>query len=183
MVFISQELDDKKKSNFDQIYVNNYNKEQIILDPINGYKIFIPQNILEKIIKEIEKSDKKHNPAQETGGLIFGEWDDLTRSVYINEVSGPPADSKSSRNHFDCGVKGTKELNDKLKARYRGSIYFIGLWHSHPFGSATYSGEDKASMHLVVTKLSPPKSLLLIVAYDRDNYALGGFVFNKSQIN
>lgn len=181
VVFISQELNDNNISNFNQIYINNYNREQIISDTINDYKIFIPQNILDKIIKEIEKSDKKHKPPHETGGLIFGEWDDLTKSVYISEVSGPPADSKSSPAYFECGIIGTKEMNTRLKKKYHNSVYFIGLWHSHPFGSASYSPKDKVSMQLVVTELSPPKSLLLIIAYDKKDLTMAGFVFNKSQ--
>lgn len=179
--FISQEIMSGKDSVFEQYSFKSLSNDLLLLDSINDYKIFLNQDVVDKIKVEISKSDKKHKPPHETGGLLFGEWDDLTKTVYVNEISGPPVDSKSAPNHFDCGVEGTKELNDKLKAENRGSIYFVGLWHSHPLGSAMFSGEDKASMHLVVTKLSPPKSLLLIVAYNKNNYSLGGFVFNKSQ--
>jgi hypothetical protein len=183
VLFISQELDDKRQIHFDRLDIENHPEDQIILDPINDYKILIPNVVLDKIIKEIAKSDKKHNPAHETGGLIFGEWDDLSKVVYLTDVSGPPSDSKSSPAHFESGVIGTKEKNEKLKSKYQNSVYFVGLWHSHPFGTTQFSGEDKVSMQLVVTQLSPPKSLLLIVAYDKDRYSIGGFVFNKSQFS
>lgn len=181
VVFISQELDDKKQMHYDQFSFENNPDDKVIEDPINGYKIILPLYIFNKIVNEIKKSDKIFNPPHETGGLLFGEWDDLSKVVYINEVSGAPPDSKSKSTHFECGVKGTKELNQKLKIKFKNSVYFVGLWHSHPFGSSQFSGEDKLSMQLVVTELSPPKSLLLIIAYNKDNHSLGGFVFTKSQ--
>jgi len=179
--FISQEIQLVNKNIYEKYTFPTYSKELILKDNINQYKIYINQNVIDKIKEEILNSDKNHNPPHETGGLLFGEWDELSKIVYLNDISAAPNDSKSSPNHFECGTEGTKELSDKLKIKFRSSMYFVGLWHSHPFGSSQYSDEDKKSMQLVVTRLSPPKSLLLITAYNKDEYYLGGFVFNKSQ--
>lgn len=181
VVFLSQELDNKKQIHYEQFSFENNPNDKYLEDPINGYRIFLPSSVLDKILSEIKKSDNKFSPPHETGGLLFGEWDDLSKIVYLNEASAAPEDSTSAPMHFECGIKGTKELNDQFKVKYKNSVYFIGLWHSHPYGSSQFSGEDKLSMQLVVTKLSPPKSLLLIIAYDKEKHSLGCSVFNKSQ--
>lgn len=180
-IFISQNIIKNSEEKFFEISVPDYTDNLYIDDPVNNYKIFINQNAYDNIIKIIGEENKNRNQPLETGGLIFGEWNDLNKVLYVDDVSGPPKDSKSSKNFFECGIEGTKEYNEAIKKKYRNSSYFVGLWHSHPFGNKNFSSTDKVSMKVVVTKLSPPKSLLLIVAYNNKKINLGGYVFNKSQ--
>ncbi|MBK8945358.1 MAG: ThiF family adenylyltransferase [Ignavibacteriae bacterium] len=180
-IFVSQNIIETSEEKYFETLVPEYKDYLCTDDPINNYKIFINEEAYKKIIKIIEKENKNRHYPLETGGLIFGGWDDLNKVLYVDEVSGPPKDSKSSKNYFECGIEGTKEYNEVIKKKYRNSSYFVGLWHSHPFGDKGFSNTDKVSMKVVVTKLSPPKSLLLIIAYNNKNINLGGYVFNKSQ--
>ena len=46
----------------------------------------------------------------ETGGLLFGEFDETLGIAWITNVSGPPPDSRFSARYFVCGTQGTREL-------------------------------------------------------------------------
>ncbi len=180
-IFISQNIFNSETNKYLEISFQDHHNDLVILDPVNGYKIYLQSDTIEKIKNILEKENSNRKKYFETGGLIFGEWDDLNKVVYIDDVSEPPKDSIASENDFECGILGNKELNDSRKNKYGGSSYFVGLWHSHPFGSPQYSQKDKLSMKLVVTDLCPPKSLLLIIAYTQSEHNILGFVFNKNQ--
>jgi integrative and conjugative element protein (TIGR02256 family) len=85
-------------------------------------------------------------PTAETGGLLFGQIDDFLKIIWIDEVSGPPPDSLASSAGFVCGVAGTSELNAEKSARTRGSVRFIGMWHTHPYGRPRPSCTDLRAM-------------------------------------
>lgn len=153
--------------------------EQILNEKLMGYKAVISKKAYESIIKTVNKSKKKLRKTSETGGLLFGDWDDLTKVVYIDEASSPPPDSKSSPSEFICGIKGTKEKNEELKKLSRGSTSFVGYWHSHPYASSEYSGKDNNCMIIVAKELSPPKSLMIIIGFDDHNFDFGAYIFHK----
>ncbi|MCX6175377.1 MAG: ThiF family adenylyltransferase [Ignavibacteriales bacterium] len=180
-IFLSQNIYNYDEEKYHEITFDNYSDDLLLKDPVNNYKVILNKQAIENINKIIKKENSSRNTHFETGGLIFGEWDDLNKVVYIDDISEPPKDSIAAANDFVCGILGTKELNDERKKKYSGSSYFVGLWHSHPFGSPNYSGKDKHSMELVVTELCPPKSLLLIIAYTKKEQNIMGFVFDKTQ--
>src|SRR3989442_10631927 len=91
------------------------------------------------------RSERKVGEHVETGGLLFGERDDLLRVIWVNEVLGPPSDSKASETAFVCGTQGTAEASVEKSERSRGSLQFVGLWHTHPDSIPLPSGTDFAA--------------------------------------
>lgn len=196
---VANDLEIKKSSESSAHFIRQYFKSSQKIEPLgksihcnngddksfNGklmdYEVIMKNTAYQEIIKIIKKSPRKLCKLCETGGLLFGDWDDINKIVYIDVASPPPTDSKFSPTKFICGIKGTKVMNDELKKSSRGSISFVGQWHSHPFSSSEYSGKDKNSMVLIVNELSPPKSLMLIVGYTKESYDFGFYIFHKDQ--
>lgn len=108
-------------------------------------------------------------PSSETGGLIFGQRDDAAGVIWIERLTGPPADSQESAAEFVCGTEGVDELCKKLQKAGRGSLEFLGMWHTHPDGRSEPSRRDLMGMaHLSVTAPSPlTRGLILIVGHAR----------------
>ncbi len=101
----------------------------------------------------------------ETGGVLFGEVDDASGVAWVTQASGPPPDSRASKQAFICGVEGVEEQVQWQEKMTRGAARFLGLWHSHPGGVAAPSDIDEEGMHelLVPVEHAPRRALLLII--------------------
>ena len=100
----------------------------------------------------------------ETGGVLFGQQDPVTRIIWVSEVIGPPPDSDSSAAGFVTGVGGVLEANEEKRGRTRGSVAFVGMWHTHPDGIPLPSATDLRGMAQIVAASNSrtPWALLLI---------------------
>ena len=63
----------------------------------------------------IRAGTRERSPAHETGGLLFGEFDETLGIAWITNVSGPPGDSEFSLEGFVCGTDGIQELCQGLR--------------------------------------------------------------------
>ncbi len=101
----------------------------------------------------------------ETGGSLLGGFDDAAGVVGVDQATGPPPDSLYSEVHFEHGIEGVKQRIAAQRAATARVTTFVGLWHSHPYGSALPSQTDEEGMRELVLPLekAPPRALLLIV--------------------
>jgi ThiF family/Prokaryotic E2 family A len=113
---------------------------------VGEIRVLIAERALCQVRGFIRQNVRMRSSRVETGGLLWGRWDDAARLVVILDASGPPSDSEQRADHFLCGVQGTAEEN---AARLHGSYEltgFVGLWHTHPGSAPTQSGEDLMGM-------------------------------------
>jgi len=160
----------------------HWKKDKVFDEKILNYKIYFDDTAYGMLISLIEKSKKGKGATSETGGILFGEWDDICKIVYIDEVTDAPKDSKRNKSEFICGVEGVKEKNEKYKKLTKGSKHFIGYWHTHPYSSPDYSSQDDNGMKTIIITLSPQRALMLIVGFDDKGYYPQFYIFDIDKL-
>lgn len=153
-----------------------------INDPFAGYHIRLSDSAWKEIKSWINRCKRTKGDKIETGGILFGERDDVAKIIWISEITGPPPDSLESSNYFQCGVEGIAEANLEKKNRSRGSVQFVGMWHTHPESAPIPSEIDIAGMQKIVNSTDPPttQALLLIIGSFDNSPAIGAFVYKRS---
>jgi integrative and conjugative element protein (TIGR02256 family) len=148
---------------------------------LKDHQIRITQSALKEVKAWASKNRRTRKADVETGGLLWGEWDEATRIIWVTGASGPPPDSKHSAKHFVCGVIGTKEEHETRIRLSRRSVGYIGMWHTHPTSRPLPSETDFAGMHDILTagELPPRKNLLLIFGKESGHDAVGAFLFRR----
>lgn len=129
----------------------------------------------------IAQNRRLRGRAVETGGLVWGEWDDATGIIWVSGFSGPPKDSRHSSDFFLRGIVGTKDEHEFRMASTRRSVGYIGEWHTHPISSPLPSGTDLLGMHanLTVGELPPHKSVLIIIGKEAGVETIGAYLFRR----
>jgi integrative and conjugative element protein (TIGR02256 family) len=148
---------------------------------LKDHQVRITQSALKEVKAWASKNRRTRKADVETGGLLWGEWDEATRIIWVTGASGPPPDSKHSAEHFVCGVIGTKEEHETRVRLSRRSVGYIGMWHTHPRSRPLPSETDFAGMHDILTagELPPRKNLLLIFGKESGRDAVGAFLFRR----
>lgn len=118
----------------------------VLQDRRHGYEIRISREASAAMLAWIRRSERVEGKRVETGGVLFGEVDELLKIIWIDEVSGPPPDSVSSAEAFLCGKVGVQEMNAEKAKRTSGSVSFAGMWHTHPLGRPNPSATDLGAM-------------------------------------
>lgn len=177
--FIRQPSSDAKKRNLHAVL--RWPKDIILDDPQSDYEIRLSSSAWNEMQGWIRTGRRTHGGAAETGGLLFGEYDDIAKVAWVSEVSGPPPDSQASPDGFICGTEGTQVLNEYKAQGSRGSAQYIGMWHTHPESLPLPSITDHIGMAQLLSSIGTPygKSLMLIVGTS-DSPTLnriGGFIF------
>lgn len=123
-------------------------------------------------------------PGTETGGILFGERDEAAGVVWIDTASGPPPDSVESPALFLCGTEGVKALDEAKRAHSRGSVGFLGMWHTHPVQSPDFSSRDLRGMLelLDAAPSSRAKGLIVIVGWTQTAPQLAAYVFDRHEL-
>ena len=141
-----------------------------LADPASGYEIRIPSSARADLSTWIRRSRRVAGPKSETGGHLFGERDSAPGVVWIDEITGPPPDSRATPDGFVCGTAGVSTLAEAKKTDSRGATRFVGMWHSHPQGEPVPSPTDHQAMRCLVagTDGQPRQrhGLMLIVGGD-----------------
>ncbi len=155
--------------------------DHIARDPHHGYEVRIAPSALREIRAWISRNARVQGSDIETGGLLFGEFNEPAKIVWVTEVSGPPPDGEASAEGFICGVAGTQEDNAERKARTKGSVSFIGMWHTHPVSQPIPSTTDLDAMFdlLVAAENSPRYTLMLIAGDLSAAPRMGAYVFTR----
>ncbi len=134
----------------------------------------------------IRSGARERTPEDETGGLLFGQFDETLGIVWISNVSGPPEDSTFSPEQFVCGIEGTAELCADYDRRTRSVVQYLGSWHSHPVSPAQPSTTDYAGVGSLFAAAPHDGALqlMLIVGHaSTANAELGAYVFEKHALS
>lgn len=146
-----------------------------------GYQVRVSPASWADMGSWIAKSNDAMGPEAETGGLLFGERDDSASVIWVSEVSGPPPDSSGSSEEFVCGVEGTAEMNAEKRSRTRGSVHYLGMWHTHPESLPLPSSTDWVAMRrLVQVAGGAGRALMLIVGCPHGTPMLGTYLFRAA---
>jgi integrative and conjugative element protein (TIGR02256 family) len=150
-------------------------------DPQEGYEVRLARPAWKDIQAWIKQSARVRDADIETGGLLFGEMDDALKVVWVSEVIGPPPDSRFSRTHFECGIEGTRAINEKKADRSRDSVQFVGMWHTHPVSAPEPSPTDDRGTKKLFAFTTPSllRSLLMIVGYTAAEPEVGVYVYQR----
>ncbi len=158
--------------------------DQVVQDPGSGYETRLAPEAWAEIRASMRQSARRFGSETETGGVLFGERDDVVKIVWVSEASGAPPDSTARPGGFVCGVEGLRDLTDEKSKRTRGSVRAVGLWHTHPGGVAAPSATDLVGMNQVVAAAEPatPRSLMLIVGTAGGTPHIGASVFHRTEV-
>ena len=153
---------------------------------VDIYSVKIAPQAFAQLQAWVRQSEEVNGPLVETGGHLFGERNDAAQVIWVSEVAGPPPDSKASSNGFVCGTEGVAEASKDKSRSSRGSIRFVGMWHTHPESSPKPSDTDYQSMREIVHSpaLSCPRSLLLVIGTTRQQESFGAtsLLFSRGRV-
>ena len=133
----------------------------------------------------IRTGTRERSQAEETGGLLFGQYDEVLGIAWISRVSGPPKDSFFSSERFICGIEGTQQLCADYKKRTNDIIQYVGTWHSHPVSSAIPSDTDYAGIATIFTSnpIQGQHQLMIIVGQASNSETeIGAYVFDRNML-
>jgi proteasome lid subunit RPN8/RPN11 len=157
--------------------------DDVLTDVRHGYRLRLSRAARAAILSWVRRSERVRGPRVETGGILFGEADEFLKVIWIDEASGPPPDSVASEAGFLCGVEGVRDLHAEKMKRTRGSVRFVGMWHTHPGGAPTPSFTDRSAMAKLLggADFLERRFLMLIVGGTSANPVISGNVFERSE--
>lgn len=169
-----------------EIFTNfSWNKDFEIIDSIMNFRIRISPEALEKIHIIAKQNVRTRGASVETGGVLFGERDDVLKIIWVTEVIGPPPDSVADNKKFICGVSGVGDFNSYRKKQSRGAVKFIGMWHTHPFISPCPSDVDLSGMLSILSEKESASSKVLLMIVGGNPVSapsIGGYVFEVNHL-
>ena len=130
----------------------------------------------------IRTGTRERSAQHETGGLLFGEFDETLGIAWITNVSGPPQGSTFSAEHFVCGTQGTSDLCRDYEVRTRRIVRYVGTWHSHPVSPAEPSATDYAGIGSIfaAAPVDSAHQLMVLVGHaSEERPQIGAYAFEK----
>jgi hypothetical protein len=134
---------------------------------LKTYTVRIAPNVLREARACVRQNQRRRSASHETGGLLWGHWDDAIRTIWVLDASGPPPDSLHDPGHFVCGTEGTREESRRRAARSFHVCEFIGFWHTHPNMSPDQSVIDMAGMADLVSTFGQNQKRALMMIFGR----------------
>jgi len=178
------------KSNTGQIFafdrtrgkVTDNKMERQVRRSMAHLSVIVSESAITDICANIRKHSRENDPLEETGGLLWGQWDSAAKVFWISDASDAPADSSRTPELFICGTQGTSEEHQARMHVSSGACGFIGMWHTHPSSPPQQSTVDIGGMlsMLVGHKEKRRRLLLLIVGKEGDSTVLGLYAYQRS---
>ena len=156
-----------------------------LTDHQSGYTVRVSRHAAREMQAWARRSSRTFGPDIETGGLLFGELNQAAGVLWVTDVEGPPPDSIAAADHFTCGVEGMAEAAKGRHCRFRGSVDYVGSWHTHPTSAPRLSDLDlTAAAQLLGDSAAARRTcLLLILSGDPDNPAFGAYAFRTESVD
>ena len=151
-------------------------------DSYQGYSVHITDYAWKQIEEVIKNYSKKNGRNVETGGLLYGERNDILKTIWIDIATPPPKDSKASESKFVCGIEGVQEENNTIKKDYFGAVKSIGSWHTHPQSIPYPSATDILGIGSIFFQqdCNREKHLLVIIQPQKQGSSrMGAYLFLK----
>ena len=157
--------------------------DDVLLDPRHGYQIRLAPAAKSAMLGWMRKSERRWGATPENGGILFGEIDRFLKVIWVTAASGPPPDSHASPTGFICGIRGVAAMNEELITRSRGSVSFVGMWHTHPNGQPAPSPTDQDAVTRLFadTEFQSHHFLMLIVGGSSKSPSIAGNVFDRDE--
>jgi integrative and conjugative element protein (TIGR02256 family) len=154
------------------------------VDPTSRFEIRISQSAWLQMQRHVDRSAWRLGHRVETGGILLGERDESLKIMWVDEFSAPPSDSTLTPTEFICGTNGTAELHAKRERESRGSIRYIGMWHTHPESLPVPSSTDFLAMSALSDKTSGQfaHSLMVIIGTPYHRLALATYAFSQAEL-
>nr|WP_277346364.1 hypothetical protein [Solimonas marina] len=109
--------------------------------------------------QKIEIEIARH-PHTETGGVLWGRFNESLGAIYVVDVIDAPPDSKRSATYFELGVQGLQELLREKHRQSYSEMCCVGTWHNHLQTSGP-SSKDRKSANDIGKAASYPNALLI----------------------
>lgn len=134
---------------------------------IGEYKIRISENVYRQARAWVRQNNRFRSPKHETGGMLWGLWDDAVGVIWIFDASGPPPDSVHDPEHFICGAVGAIEEHERRFKFSHGVNGFIGFWHTHPEMASLQSLTDIGGMAMLVSRVGQNRRKAIMLIFGR----------------
>ncbi len=165
--------------------VKKYNLSKTDVFKVGDYKMIISSSVFIQSKAWVKQNSRIRSKDHETGGLIWGLWDDAIKAIWVFDVSGPPPDSVHNPGHFLCGTQGIVEDHLSRFKNSNGVEGFLGYWHTHPGFRSEQSAVDIEGMADVVSKFGSGKGKALMFIYGRTKGSptLGIYIYQSKLSN
>ncbi len=132
-----------------------------------SYRVRVASNVHREARAWVLQNNRLRSVTDETGGLLWGLWDDAIEVIWLFDASGPPSDSRHDPGSFVCGVDGAGEEHRRRMALTRDVCGFVGMWHTHPDMPSEQSVTDIGGMTRLVAGVGQNQRRSLMVIYGR----------------
>ncbi len=149
---------------------------------VDGIEFRLAKAAWRDMVGWIRAGTRERSAEDETGGLLFGEFDETLGVAWISNVSGPPSDSSFSPEKFVCGTERTEELCNGYADRTHEVIRYVGTWHSHPVSRAVPSDTDFAGIAGIFASVPDDGSYQLMVIVGNASTSrpeIGAYAFER----
>ena len=138
--------------------------DEIVIDQ---YRVRIREGVYGEARAWARQNNRVRSRQHETGGLLWGLWDETIGVVWVFDASGPPPDSSHDPGHFICGIEGTVAEHKRRLEQSRGTEGFIGFWHTHPDMPSEQSLRDIEGMTGLVARIGQNQRNALMLIFGR----------------
>lgn len=148
---------------------------------VGQYRVQICKSVFTEARAWVKQNNRVRTQHHETGGLLWGLWDDAIGLIWIFDASGPPPDSSHDPGHFLCGVEGTVEEHEKRMKQSFGTNGFVGFWHTHPNMASDQSMNDIFEMTELVAHFgqNQKRSVMMIFGRTAKKPTVGIYIYEN----
>lgn len=118
-------------------------------------------NFDDKVLDVFRQHTQHLSSDAEAGGLLLGE----VRGGHLNlvEATFPTADDLRSRYSFERLPQGHAEVAQKMWSDSRGTVRYLGEWHSHPQDIPIPSGIDRSEWKRLASERKDKRPFLAVI--------------------
>jgi len=121
------------------------------------------------VINTIERDRLKYKTV-ETGGILVGRYNELSKTITIVDTIEAPPDSTRSATLFSLGTEGGSERAKEYYRASGNSLMDMGTWHTHLADTPPSPRDKKTAGELMNEKRAHP--FVLLIHSPTDIYAV-----------